>query len=222
LAINRLKSDVIPIEHWSIEQADHFLAYTEQKYASRNTWAHLLYLLALNTGARWGEIIALDWADIDLIRRQICIRQIFDKTLGTIRASTKSGRFRIVGISEALFEPLAESKFGQISGLVFKNLASKPMDRWNFMRRHFYFDMSEAKVPRIRFHSLRHTYATAFMINGGNIYDLQKLLGHSSLKMTDHYSHFSPGHASQRANVVNLGRRLSVIEGGFGMAVDKS
>lgn len=195
--------------------AKQFLAYSEKKYAHCQAWVDLLYRIALNTGMRWGEIIGLDWSNIDLERRQICICQSFDERSGQMQNSTKSGRIRFVGINEALYWPLLKAKGQKISGLVFQNLVRKPLDRRNFRRRRFLPDMKAAKVPKIRFHDLRHSYATIYMANGGNIYDLQKLLGHSTLAMTDRYAHFSPDHASQRSNVVNLGSSLKVIEGGL-------
>lgn len=216
MAIRPLKGDEKPVEHWTREQSETFLAYTAKKYARQKPWAHLLYLVALNTGLRLGELLGLDWQQIDLERRQIIISQTYDLSTNCLRQSTKSGRIRYVGVNEALFEPLQEAKGELLNGLVFKVLQDQPLDRRNFMTRHFYPDMKAAGVTRIKFHSLRHTYATIYMSEGGNIFDLQKLLGHSTLAMTDRYAHFSPSHASQKANVVNLGRRFKVIEGGFG------
>jgi site-specific recombinase XerD len=52
------------------------------------------------------------------------------------------------------------------------------------------------------------TFASHFMMNGGNIYDLQKILGHTSLEMTQRYAHLAPEHLVQAANVVNFGASL--------------
>ena len=60
---------------------------------------------------------------------------------------------------------------------MFFNQVGAPLDRRNFRARYFAKDMKDSGVPKIRFHDLRHTFATQFMENGGNIYDLQKLLG---------------------------------------------
>ena len=59
-----------------------------------------------------------------------------------------------------------------------------------------------------RFHDLRHTFASHFMMNGGNIYDLQKMLGHSSLEMTQRYAHLAPEHLVAASNVVNFGSSM--------------
>lgn len=47
---------------------------------------------------------------------------------------------------------------------------------------------------KICFHALRHTFASNYMMNGGNVFDLQKLLGHTDIKMTMRYAHFTPDH----------------------------
>lgn len=60
--------------------------------------------------------------------------------------------------------------------------------------RCFYRDMRESGVSRIRFHDLRHTFASHFMMNGGNIYTLQTVLGHSDIKMTSRYAHLAKTH----------------------------
>ena len=47
---------------------------------------------------------------------------------------------------------------------------------------------------KIRFHDLRHTFASNYMMAGGNVFDLQKLLGHTKIEMTMVYAHLSPNH----------------------------
>jgi integrase len=64
------------------------------------------------------------------------------------------------------------------------------------------------RVKIFRFHDLRHTFASHFMKNGGNIYDLQKILGHTSLEMTQRYAHLAPEHLVQASNVVSFGANL--------------
>ena len=188
---------------------------TEKKYLdSPHRWVHFFYLVAVNTGLRWGEVLGLDWSAIDLQRKIIRIDQIFDNHLDAIRSSTKSGRIRHIGINDVL-QDVFEALGPKTAGLVFTNLTGKPIDRRNFIPRHFCPDIFESGVPRIPFHGLRHSFASQFMANGGNIFDLQKLLGHSTLAMTDVYAHFSPEHASQRTNVVNIGRVGNVIKVDF-------
>lgn len=201
--------------HWTEKQARQFLEYTAGRYRTQNQWVHLLYSLALNTGCRWGEIIGLDWGKINLNKRHILIDQVFDEKAGRIERTTKSGKFRFVGINDTLYELLSTYTNNNPKGLVFINQNTKAIDRRNFRARQFNKDMKEAQVPRIRFHALRDSYATIFMSNGGSIYHLKELLGHSDLKMTMKYSHFHPDHATQHANVVNLGGEGKVIQVDF-------
>ena len=202
-------------EHWTEEQANQFLMYTAQKYRCHNRWVHLLYSLALNTGCRRGEIVGLDWGKISLNKRQILIDQIYDEPAKKIERTTKSGKFRYVGINDTLYELLVEEMKNDPRGLVFKNLVGNPIDRRNFQARHYKPDVKAAGLPHIKFHSLRDTYATIFMANRGNIYHLKELLGHSDIKMTMKYAHFHPDHATQHANTVNIGREGNVIQVDF-------
>ena len=57
----------------------------------------------------------------------------------------------------------------------------------------------------IRFHDLRHCFASHVMMNGGNLYDLQKLLGHSKYEMTQIYAHLSPEHLAGTTQSLNFG-----------------
>jgi site-specific recombinase XerD len=57
----------------------------------------------------------------------------------------------------------------------------------------------------IRFHDLRHTFASQFMMNSGNIYDLQKILGHYDVQMNQRYAHHSPEHLQKSIKFLGFG-----------------
>lgn len=61
-----------------------------------------------------------------------------------------------------------------------------------------------ANVPPVTFHGLRHTFASNFMMSGGSIYDLQKMLGHSTIQMTEKYSHLSPDHLAGKTEILEF------------------
>jgi integrase len=74
----------------------------------------------------------------------------------------------------------------------------------NHSARWFRIALEKARVRKVRFHDLRHTFASHFMMNNGNIYDLQKILGHSDMKMTMKYAHLSPEHLLAASNIVSF------------------
>ncbi|MBC7421345.1 MAG: tyrosine-type recombinase/integrase [Bdellovibrio sp.] len=56
-----------------------------------------------------------------------------------------------------------------------------------------------------RFHDLRHTFASHFVMSGGSLYDLQKLLGRARFEETQRYAHLTPEHLAKAVNIVSLG-----------------
>ena len=64
-----------------------------------------------------------------------------------------------------------------------------------------------AGVKPIRFHDLRHTFAALWVMSGQSIYELQKVLGHSSVTMTERYSHLSPEHLKGKTEFLDLAPR---------------
>ena len=130
--------------------------------------AGIIARVCLATGARWGEAATL---------KSTQIRH------GKIHLTgTKSGKNRRIPISEKLQELIIEH-------LPFKDGQS------TFKRT---IDNLGWSLPKGQLtHILRHTFASHFMINGGNIITLQKILGHGSLAMTVRYSHLSPDHLTE-------------------------
>ena len=68
--------------------------------------------------------------------------------------------------------------------LVFPNKAGNPINHNNLIQRHFYPSLEKAGLPRIRFHDIRHTYASLLIEQGENIKYIQSQLGHSSPSVT--------------------------------------
>lgn len=127
----------------------------------------LIVKIALSTGARWSEAESLTG-------RQITPYKItFTKTKGK--------RNRTVPISKALYDEIPKKR-----GALFTPCYSA-----------FRMAMKRTGIElphRQSSHVLRHTFASHFMMNGGNILVLQRILGHTDIKMTMRYSHFSPEH----------------------------
>lgn len=64
-------------------------------------------------------------------------------------------------------------------------------------------------LPLFQEDDLRHSFASNFVMAGGEIYKLQRLLGHSSIQMTERYSHLSPDHLADATEILDFGTRIS-------------
>jgi len=114
---------------------------------------------------------------------------------------------------KSLLKVLFENRQGDY---VFIRTNGKPIAVQHIYRT-FTQAQCRAKLERhFRFHDLRHTFASHFMMNGGNLYDLQKILGHSNIEMTMRYAHLTPDHLVEAINIVNFGAENDNVEQLFG------
>ncbi len=145
------------------------------------------YTTAILTGLRAGELCALRWRDVDLKNRLITVQRSFKKPY------TKSKNIRRVPITDELRPVLQDWKLAcSHRSLVFPNRVGKmhaPGAR--VMRSVFHRCLREAEIERVRFHDLRHTFASHWMLDGGSLYKLQHILGHESVETTERYAHLS-------------------------------
>jgi integrase len=171
-----------------------------------------LFLAALKTGMRQGELIALVWADVDLVESVIRVRRgITDGHLST----PKNHERRDVDLTGDLVETLRQW-WGECwkpadDCLVFPGeTTSGYLCPTTVLRRELYPAMKRAEVPRVgptgekrTFHSLRHTYAKRALENGRRSTWLSRHLGHSSLKVTtDVYGHFERAERKREAELM--------------------
>jgi site-specific recombinase XerD len=106
---------------------------------------------------------------------------------------------------------LMELKKSSQDKQVFLDEDNDPFDV-DHLYRDFRVYLKGADIDKtFRFHDLRHTFASHFMMNGGNIYDLQKILGHTSLEMTQRYAHLAPEHLVRASNVVSFGSKFERV-----------
>ena len=199
----------LPVEpsdfsYWTKEETEKFLKHCNNKY-KKNRTPYLIYLTALLTGMRAGEIFALKWDCIDLPGKLITIKRSTDRFNKSIKETTKSNKIRYVGINEILLSEFNKlKKRSKKVEFVFENSNGDLMDFYNFRNRFFVRDTQEAEVRTIRFHDLRHTFASHYMMNKGNIYYLQKILGHSDVKVTMRYAHLEPDNIAHTSNIVTF------------------
>jgi site-specific recombinase XerD len=152
-----------------------------------------LFLFAALTGLRQGEILSLKWQNVDLERRLIAVANS-DSFL------TKTGKCRIVPMSNAVFEMIAQRTVTKgFSESVFHSMGTAL--KHSFVQHKFKRYVRQSGLnDALKFHSLRHTFATWLVQGGVNIYEVQKLLGHSDIRTTEIYSHLA---ASELHSAVN-------------------
>jgi integrase len=180
---------------------DRWLTHEEERKlldnADRPKWLRPMLVLALHTGMRKGEILALRWQDIDLSRRVLTVQK------------SKNGLKRGIPLSECLTATLralkADTKVIGISGRVF------PISDRS-LRQAFAKALRKAHIHDFRFHDLRHTFATRLVQGGVDLYRVQKLLGHKSIAMTMRYAHHCP--ESLRSSVKVLDNLSQIYHSG--------
>ena len=162
-----------------------------------------LFLAAMHTGLRSGELAALQWGDIDFASLYLTVRRQIVR--GDVVPFTKTGRIRRVDLSTTLSDVLKRLRRARreewlargitaIPAWVFANRAGNPPDMHNLKNRHFLRCLEKAGLRRIRFHDIRHTFATLLIQNGEPLAYVKDQLGHSSIKLTvDTYTHWIPG-----------------------------
>lgn len=155
-----------------------------------------LLSFALNTGCRLGECLALQWNSVNLENRMIIISATYDERKRVIVRRTKGKKIRQVPLNEDCLKVLKHMIIeGQKAECdrVFNRIEYKFITN-NFKKLLIKADLKEAVERGATFHTTRHTFASRYMRTGGNLYELQKLLGHASIRQTECYAHFSPNH----------------------------
>ncbi|MFH0812849.1 MAG: tyrosine-type recombinase/integrase [Pseudomonadota bacterium] len=150
-----------------------------------------LFLAAVLTGLRQGELLGLQWGDIDWTRKQIIVRRSLSK--GKFYNPKTTTSRRSVDMPPELIAELKRWKLAcPISDLdlVFPNELGKPENSSNMMKRGFIPTLRRAELPKITFHQLRHTYSSLLIKQGEHPKYIQSQMGHSSIKVTmDTYGH---------------------------------
>lgn len=208
-----LKVDPKPIYFWTLEEARTFLEHARNKYASGDREnVFLLYLLALNTGMRLGEMLALKWSAVDFQNRLITVCRTLCHHTYVVRETTKGRRIRHVPIGEALLGPFKAFRDAHRGDEWVFHIGGHVWDQNNLRNRFWSEDIKESGVTRIRIHDMRHTYASHFMMNGGDVFKLQAILGHADIRTTMRYSHFSKAYLLENANIVRFEAEGNVIK----------
>lgn len=200
---NPCKSIVIPGKKEEVLKKNEIEILSEKEIKTiqeyiKNKPFELIFTLALSTGARLGELVALKWENIDLKNNTISIEQAYKcvyefnkdetKTLtAKIQTPKSKGSIRINPLPIKTVKLLKKYKG---TGFVFryenKVYQDKAVqDEWKKI-------LKECKITHKKFHAIRHTYATLLLKNGVDIKTVQKLMGHSDIKTTQIYLHVLP------------------------------
>ncbi len=148
---------------------------------SEGLW-HEMIVLALKTGLRFGEIIALKWKDIDFKTKSIIVCR---NIVRGYEGSPKNNRIRTVPLTIGVIKML--NKRSKNSDYVFHSLG-KPL-KYNYCRQKLHEECQKSNIRPISWHVLRHTFASHLAIKGVSVFSIKELLGHSDIKMTMRYSH---------------------------------
>jgi integrase len=180
--------------------------------------------VAVLTGLRIGEILALRWKRIDLLRGTLEVAETFSD--GQFGPPKTLSSHRVIPISSALQSVLNAHRYGRTEALpdnlVFTTRKGTPLSAKNLYNRELAPACDRIKQPRVSWHSFRHTHATLLTEVGESIKTTQSLLGHSDLGTTlNTYSHVIP--ASQRRAVERVSEVLfsSVLKLGEKVEVEK-
>lgn len=161
------------------------------------TWLKDVIVFAILTGMRRGEIVNLRWKDDNLLRRTILVES--NPTF-----ITKQGKKRIIPLNDTAFY-LLQSRYGkEKSEYVFTLNGRQIFDQW--ITHAFKKAVRAAKLEddRLHFHSLRHTFASWLVQDGVSLFEVQQLLGHSSPRVTEVYSHLQPEMRHDTVNRINV------------------
>ena len=174
--------------------------------ASSNQFYHIIYT-AVSTGLRQAELLGLRWRDVDLDLLSISVSQVLYKRGGIceFKEPKTSGSSRRVAMTPKLALFLREYKterellfleLGKVIGLddlVFSDIDGRPIDP-STLTHNFARIVSQAGLGRVRFHDLRHTFASLALLRGAKPKVISEALGHASVAFTmDTYSHIISG-----------------------------
>jgi integrase len=173
---------------------------------ARGTRNEALYIVALHTGLRQGELLGLKWTDVDLEAGKLSVRRLLKVTDNRLACgpTKNTASRRSVPLNRSAVVALKAHKLGQNEErlrlsvlwedqhLIFPNHVGRPINPSNFYHRQLKVLLKKAALQGqgFTFHSLRHTFATELFRRGKHPKVIQSLLGHSSITQTmDTYSH---------------------------------
>jgi integrase len=194
------KSEITPLDQ---QQVGKLLA------AAKDDRLEAVYVVAIGSGLRLGELFGLQWTNVDLKAGRIAVRHTLTEVGGKLSLTepkTAKGR-RLVTLPRTAVDALIDHRKRMVAAgfagvrFVFFNSAGGPLRRSHFHRNEFKPLLKRAELPNIRFHDLRHTSATLLLAQGVHPKVVQERLGHAQISLTlDTYSHVLPSIEAEAAS----------------------
>lgn len=211
----KLRAANIEMKFWEKAEAQSFLSFTNNRYPkdSSKRWIYVVYLLALNTGLRAGEIWGLKVCDLVEDGKTLFIRRQFNhvtKTFTLIKGkkNSKNGKLhRHVPCNQILREELYEiikSRNLSQDDLFFVSELGNPIQHDNFQKRRFQKDLALWGGKPIRFHDMRHTAATLLISTGIDLKTVQEICGHENIMTTMNYTHLLADNIKKVADLFSI------------------
>lgn len=149
-----------------------------------------MVILSLNTGVRQGELFSLAWEQVDLQM----------KTITVLASHSKGNTTRVVPLNAEALAVLTTIKPEVATGLVFKSPVTG--GRFNNVKKAWAEVTKAAKLETLRWHDLRHDFASQLVMRGAPLFTVQKLLGHANSRMTQRYAKLAPGALADAVNLL--------------------
>lgn len=187
--VKRLPVDEQRFGYWTPEQREQFLSTCRK----RDPELADLVTIAVHTGMRWGELYALERRHVDLAQRRVTVSANFRPSTRKTVETTKTRKIGVIPINESAMKVLREKAQLEPTHRIFRQAVLE--DAKARLAR----IAKLAKVPEIRFHDLRHTFASCLCLTGVDIYTVQRLMRHSSIQTTQRYAHLCESHLALAA-----------------------
>ncbi|NTX15503.1 site-specific integrase [Myxococcus sp. CA056] len=184
-----------PFDFLSFEEAEHLLAVAEPE------WRAVLFV-AIKAGLRQGELIGLQWNDLDLPRSMLHVRRSIWRG---VEGLPKGGRERSVELPASVVDALKAHR--HLRGrFVFCQEDGQPLTKGKMsapLLRALRAAGITRAVGQIGWHDLRHTYGSHLAMRGVPLKVIQELMGHATIEMTMRYAHLSPDARRDAVNVLD-------------------
>lgn len=180
--IKRLTVPQQKFDYLSVEESEHIIRHSDGLLKD-------LIIMALHTGLRFGELIALTWKDVNFKENVLTVSKAVSRgKLG----STKNNKIRYIPINKEVMTMLESRKsLNNKSKLIFPNKFGKFLIQER-CRGWLHDICKKARLRKIGWHTFRHTFASRLAENGISMRTIQELLGHSDTNTTMRYAHLSP------------------------------